>query len=158
MNDTLLGVLIGGSIGAVPVVLSVLAELWRNRSQRHHEIRMKQIELYEVPRRDALTAFMRYLGKLTADSHHDLEAKENYYCYARLAALYVSEETRSLMLKASDLIIKTWNESGSGVTTRDIVESEALHELEIAMARELRLAMDELETPARRRKDKGRSK
>jgi len=151
MNDTLLGVLIGAAGGVATSLFAFLGQIYAHHSQACHEIKMKQIELYQAPRREALEKYMHYLGKMAAGSLSEKEAHENYFAYANRASLYVNDETRTLIQKASDLVLKAWDESGKNMTSRKIVESPVLNELYVSIAHELRSAMDELAAPQRRR-------
>ena len=54
MSDSLIGVLIGGLIGLVPSLISVILN-WNNaKADRKHQIKMKQVEIYTIAKRDAL--------------------------------------------------------------------------------------------------------
>ena len=151
MNDTLLGVLIGAAGGVATSLFAYLGQIYAQHSKTCHEIKMKQIELYQAPRREALEKYMHYLGKMASGSISEKEAYENYFAFANRASLYVNDETRALIRKASDLVLKAWNETGKGVTSRTIVESPVMNELYVSIAHELRSAMDELATPQSRR-------
>lgn len=148
MSDTLLAVLLGGGIAILPNLVLVFMERWKQHSQQKHEIRMKQIELYEVPRQNAINGYMECLGLLMADFYHPDDLLKYFAAYEK-AALYVSKETRELMLYANCLVKATWMQKGGSGPIFTL--SPKIEDLNNVLYEELRLSLDKAEKPSRRR-------
>jgi hypothetical protein len=147
MSDTILAVIIGGGIGVIPNLVIILIERWKQHSQQKHELHMKQLELYNIPKRDAILCYMKSLGKVLSNSVHTGEIVDDFFSYHEQAMLFVSDETRELMKELKALVANRWIyqiqetvKPKDAVTLKNIHESDTLKRLNEAMPKELHLS------------------
>lgn len=92
MSDLMLGTIIGGIIGLIPSVLSIVQTIYLTRSNRKLQLEMKRIELFYTNKRDALEQLMICLGQICCADHRPT-CNQDYFAAAKRAAIFVSKET-----------------------------------------------------------------
>lgn len=92
MSDLMLGTIIGGIIGLVPSVLSIIQTIYVTRSNRLLQLEMKRIELFYTNKRDALEQLMVCLGQICYPAHRQT-CDQDYFAAAKRASVFVSKET-----------------------------------------------------------------
>ena len=99
MSETLIAAIVGGLIATVPTVISAISQSRQTRMQFKQEQKLKAIEFYELPRRDAIFAYKDATGKLMACDKVNIDAISAYMSAFERACLFVSDETRKLMVE-----------------------------------------------------------
>lgn len=141
MNDTLLGIVIGGVLTMIPTLYNAWLSRREHQDERTHELRLKRYDLITTPNIDAILNFAEKLGaclsvdkkKTSADDCARL-LREYYVAYERLYP-YVSLSTR----RAMQAIIDPF---GFGVDDCDIITLNA------CLGDELHNALDDAAYPA----------
>ena len=101
MDNTILGVIIGGAIASVPAIAAAWFNFVDSNRKRMHEIDMKRIDTYDHDKSDAILDFSRILGDFaafdfkTATSDAKEKLRREYSASFERLSLYVSEETVS---------------------------------------------------------------
>ena len=90
MSDLMLGTIIGGIIGLIPSVLSIVQTIYLTRSNRKLQLEMKRIELFYTNKRDALEQLMICLGQICCADHRPT-CNQDYFAAAKRAAIFVSK-------------------------------------------------------------------
>lgn len=109
MNSVFIGTIIGGLIGVVPTIATVVMNYRNSKQQRTHEIRLKKIEIYESARRIALEDFMYYLGAMSSSSLPNDFSVAKCLSAAKRACMYVSSETAKHIEIAIGFVVEAWN-------------------------------------------------
>ena len=151
MSDALIGIIIGGCIGVIPSILTIVIELCKTRAQRKHELRMRRIELIDAPRIEALLEYSRMLGALMGDELNDDLSIANYNAAFQRAAVFAAPETRAAMQAANTILLNEWRGGMSGQS----MELPALPEfqtLNSCLHREIYSPFGDTDNPACHRK------
>ena len=133
MSETLIGIIIGGCIGLIPSILTVVLEFCKTRAQRRHELRMQRIELIDKSRIEALLEYSRQLGALLGDELNDELTFANYNAALQRASVFAAADTRAAMQAVHPLVLAAWNNGTSGneepLSSRDEFKrlNECLH-------------------------------
>ena len=142
MNDTLLGVLIGGAITAVPTMLASVLSHLDSRENRRHELRIRKFDNIDLVRINALVSYGEAIGNCMSvqsrkgNTEKAEEAYARYLTACERAYPYVSSETQEAM-RACDPV-------GGDLVDKDIINLNRL------MTIELRNAIDQAANPAGR--------
>ena len=108
MDNTFLGVIIGAIAGALPGIISAYSSQRDNQRQREHEIRMKEFDLIDTPRINAILNFSESIGKCISIPRGKIDTEEKRATYAEYLVAYeraypfVSDSTREAMEKLVD--------------------------------------------------------
>ena len=110
MSDGLIGVLIGGLIGLVPSLVGVVLTAKNAKADRRHQIKMKQVEIYTIAKRDALQKLMYCLGRISYSGYIQYEHLQEYLAAAKEACLYVSDKNAATIETVSSFAIQAYDE------------------------------------------------
>ncbi len=152
-----MAVIIGGGIGILPSLVLVFVERWKQHSQQKFEWRIKQLELYDIPRRTAIKRYMECLGALMATGYRQGALQEYFSAYEE-ASLYVSKGTRELMLETNGLVNDTWVMTTPGVRSEPFTMNPQIEKLNDALYGEMVLIHDYEKNPSHRRTKENRKK
>lgn len=108
MSDALIGVIIGGVIGAFPAIISSFLDSRNLARTQKHEMHMKKIELYDASRISALINYSKVLGNV---SH---TPKGDYLASSIEASVFVSDSTRKLIEITNEEVIAYWATAYNG--------------------------------------------
>ena len=140
MNETLLGVLIGGGIAALPVMLTALLNYLDSRERRKHELRIRKFDNIDLIRINTLISYNEAIGNCMSVQSRKSNPEKAEEAYARYLAAceraypYVSSETQTAMCACDPI---------SG----DLTDSNILR-LNRLMTIELRNAIDQAVQPS----------
>lgn len=149
MDNSLLSVIIGGCIALVPTIISVCVEPLRQRRQFQREMFLKQIDLVDKPRIEALREYAYQLGAFLAGYSLDNAFSENTFMAAQSrASAFVSPETLLAMNAAYPVIMAGWNDSADMPTQAKLESPEIAHLMRCLNA-EMALAPERYNVPAR---------
>lgn len=109
MSDGLIGVLIGGLIGLVPSLVGVVLTAKNAKADRKHQIRMKQVEIYTIAKRDVLQKFMYCLGRVSYSGCIQYQHLQEYLAAAKEACLYVSDKNAKTIETVSGFTILAYD-------------------------------------------------
>lgn len=143
MNETLLGVLIGGGIAALPVMLTALLNYLDSREKRKHELRIRKFDNIDLVRINALISYNEAIGNCMSIQSRKANPDKAEAAFARYleacerAYPYVSSETQAAMCACDPI--------NGDLTDSDIINLNRL------MAVELRNAIDQAVQPSGRR-------
>lgn len=138
MSETLLGIIIGGAIGAVPSLSLAIIEVWKQRQQQKHELELKRLEMIEQPRLDAIREYARYAGAFLSDMLDDEFSTSRYLSAFERAIMFVSQETKEAMIKASPIILAGYlTYDRRNITTDDKMLSPEVQHLNSCLHREM---------------------
>lgn len=112
MNDTLLGIIIGGAIGVVPTLVTLIINVWQERSRQKHAMCMSRIELFEKTRLEAIQTYAKMAGALMSDSYGTEFGQDKYFSAYQNTCLFVSQKTRKAMLSFNDVLLVGWRDAG----------------------------------------------
>lgn len=131
MTETLLGVIIGGSIAVIPALANILLEPYRQRKQFERELTLKQIDLVDTPKLENLREYAYQLGAYLANAGTDpkLFTRDRFAAAHARAAALVSPETLRAMNAAYPIIVASWPDSDRDMTTEEKLASPELNEL-----------------------------
>lgn len=131
MTETLLGVIIGGSIAVIPALANILLEPYRQRKQFERELTLKQIDLVDTPKHENLREYAYRLGAYLANVGTDpkLFSRDRFAAAHARAAALVSPETLRAMNAAYPIIVAGWPDSDRDMTTEEKLASPELNEL-----------------------------
>ena len=148
MFQTLLAVLLGGVIGAIPTVISAVVSLKNSKADRIHQSQMKLIEIYAVAKRDALQDFMSNLGFISRTTVMTNPAMQAYLASAKKACMFVSTETASTIETISRFVIDSTTPDSKTVSLQ--YDSTVIN-LNDEISRELKSLLEGLEYPSEKR-------
>lgn len=144
MNDTLLGIIIGGAIAIIPNVLTLLADFRKEKLRHTHELRIRRLDLVDAPRMDALREFADQLGALYADNLSDIHHIDLFLASMQKASLYVTPETIGAMHAAEKIVMQSWDpDAVSPLSREEILGSPQISHLNECLRREMRLIYEE---------------
>ena len=149
LSDTNLGVLIGGLIGIVPTLATIIINLLNQRRQFRHELQMKEIDLIETPRLTALREYCRCIGVFLSDSSVNSNDESNYLSAHASAAAFVSDETLRAMVAAQPIIMSGWYGDSSGLSTKEKLDSPEIVLLLQLIRSEMYISSKYLKAPTR---------
>ena len=154
--DTLVGVVIGGILGALPGIATVIASCITSKRQRDHEIHLKALEIVEQPRLDALREYALHVGRLcSGDVGSDAFPTDSFLAIHERAALYVSDTTFRAMESALPKILSGYHGYGADdPSALDRMCSPEIQHLNCCLRREIRSPAHHAYSPARRSKHK----
>lgn len=147
MDNTLLGVIIGGALGVIPAICTAWFSSRNDQKQRDHELKLKKYDLVIVPHVNVIMAFCEAIGKCMSMPKRSADSPEEQALYAEYLAAYeraypyVSEETRKAMESVGD----PWDYA--------VWDKEISH-LNACLGSELRNALNDACRPAGRRNQK----
>lgn len=148
MNDTLLGIIIGGAMTMLPTLFNTWLSHRDHQNQRDHELRMKKYDSIIVPNIDTILRFCEALGncisiKVNSKALTEDQVKwmQNYYSAYERAYPYVSPQTREAMEAVGDPF-------DNDVTDKEIIQ------LNTCLGNELRNAIDQAISPTGKRQQK----
>lgn len=150
LSDTNLGVLIGGLIGIVPTLATIIINLFNQRRQFKHELHMKEIDLIETPRLSALREYCRCLGVFLSDCSVNSDDESNYLSAHASAAAFVSDETLRAMVAAQPIVMSGWHGDPSGLSTKEKLDSPEIALLLELIRSEMYISSKYLKAPTRR--------
>lgn len=96
MDNTLLGVIVGGVIALLPSLASVIVSLVNEHRKQQHEMEMKRIEWECSAKIEAIRQYSESIGVCMANQ--TTHAYRDYMANFERLSLYVSEETFKVMI------------------------------------------------------------
>lgn len=109
MSDGLWGVIIGGLIGIIPSLVIVFVEAHKERKRQSFEIYLEHIRIYEASRKNALEDFAAHLGAMASSSLSSEFVPDRYFASAKMASIYVSDDTAAKINEVNNAIADKWN-------------------------------------------------
>ena len=131
MTETLLGVIIGGLIAAIPSIVSAVVTSRGQKARLRQDLKLKQVDLIDAPRLENLREYAYQLGAYLANVGTDpkLFSRDRFAAAHARAAALVSPETLRAMNAAYPIIVAGWPDSDRDMTTEEKLASPELNEL-----------------------------
>lgn len=125
-------------IGGLPLLCTVLTQLIIEWRRRVHEKRQKYLELYYIPKRNAIIDYMSKLGAVAGRSYNNESAIYAYQAAFHHACLFVNPATKRLM----EQINRQFEELCDKKTTADMLNVPEMEKLRTALNTEVFLDDD----------------
>ena len=138
MNDTILGVVLGAAIAAVPTIISAILDYKKQSARLAHEKDLHAMELFRTEKQVALAEYALQLGAMDSSSIQGDFSIDRYLAASQKASIFVSDETRTLILKADEYAFGRWGHFDRTLCTHnDKAKYFSKDELSAALYREL---------------------
>nr|DAH94489.1 MAG TPA: hypothetical protein [Caudoviricetes sp.] len=149
MDSSLISVIIGGSIALVPTIINIGIDFVKQRQQFQREMILKQIDLVDKPRIEALREYAYQIGAFLSNaSIYGDDFSENKYIAAQArAAAFVSAKTLKAMNAAYPVIMAGWNDNPD-MSTQKKLESPQIATLMRCLNTEMTLRPKRYNVPA----------
>lgn len=148
MDETLLGVVIGGAISLIPHFITAGATIWNNRQQRKHDLRIRRMDLVDAPRMQALQEFADQFGALMSFGITGSHSVDGLLAAMQKASLFVSEKTWRAMRAAVPALLRLKEDKADTLDRVDLLKTPELRALRQALYGETHLTFDGAYDPA----------
>ena len=105
MDRTVIGVILGALIAALPNLLSVWVSHLGKKAEMKHELRKMDIEIYHKAKLEALNNYRTALGRICANTA-DRTAWGNFKSASDTLDMFVSETTHETLNKVCDRVFQ----------------------------------------------------
>lgn len=103
MDQTVVGVILGGFIAALPGLLSVLVTHFGKKAEMKHELHKMDIEIYHKAKLEALENYRKALGRICANDA-DQTAWGDFKSASDTLDMFVSESTHKTLNTVCDRV------------------------------------------------------
>lgn len=138
MQESTINLLIGGALGIIPSITTFCLEIWRERRKQKHEISLRNIDLVNSPRIEALREFADQFGAFAAPGDDAGHSLNKLLAAMQTASLYVDESTLTAMQNAIPVLISAPSSYETRTQRADALKSPAITAMTKALRHEMR--------------------
>lgn len=151
-TESTTALVIGGLIGIIPTIIHAYLDHRKLKTQQRYDLQIKHMESYEKPRMEAILDFIQRLGAMCSDNISSIHETADFFASYHKARVYVSDDTKVLMDKASQIVHASWVENRD-ISSSEMLKSGTFMELSNAIGKELK-SLNSIENPSSGRKRK----
>lgn len=152
MDETLISVVIGGSISIAAQALTTVFNAWQQHRREKHDYAMRVVDLAEAKRMECLQDFADQLGAFVAPGYSSTHDPEHLLAAAQKVALYVDADTLSAINVVLPLLTRDQGKRLELPERVALLKTPEFACLTKCLRREMRSSFDTIKSPQRKAK------